>query len=508
MAYSIESFGVLGGGTAGYLTAIALKKNFPQVNVSLIESSNIPIIGVGEATFVSILNFLHNELGFDLQEFYQKVRPTLKLGIHFEWGLPGDYYFNYPIEPGDPIEGLKLMGDINQSALSSILMNHKKSFIVPKQSPSSAESFHIANSNANYAYHLDNKLLVTFLKEKAVEIGVELVDATIDSAKQSSLDGAVTGLLTSTGELLSYDFYFDCSGFRSLLMGATLKNRFIDYKNSLFTDRAIAFSIPNGNSPCPYTSAITMPCGWMWNTPLREADHMGYVYSSGFCSDDEAWHEINLRYPEVKEFRVVKFTSGRYENFCQGNVIAIGNAHGFIEPLEATGIHMITRAIQMSVTHLKGLVLNEESKCELNRAMNEKWDQLRWFIALHYKYNKRLDTPFWKACRSDVDTSGYEDLISMYEENGPLRLDSTGVGRAARSRLKDCPFSVNGLDMILSGQGVLPNKICLSLSERQQTLRQQASIWTQIAQRALSHNAALKLIEEQPDVFAENIRNR
>lgn len=503
MSHAIKTIGILGGGTAGYLCALALKKSYPKLSISLIESSEIPIIGVGEATTKPIVNFLHRDLGLDTQEFYQKVQPTFKLGIRFEWGLKKpDYYFNFPFEAIDACSAKVLTDDINNCSLYSILMSQNKSFIL--QHPKTGKYF-LPHNSANYAYHLDNKLLATYLKEKILELGIQIHDATINHATKNN-NGDIDALISDNGKKFSFDLYIDCSGFRSLLMKQTMKSSFFDYSNNLFTDSAMVFKANNYGAPNTYTQASTMPSGWMWNIPMRQEDHLGYVYSSSFCSDEQAIHDIHQYNPQWqnKEMKKITFVTGRQSHFCRNNVIAIGNAYGFVEPLESTGIHMIVYEIKSMIAALAGLQLTPDSIDQMNNAMNNKWDKLQWFLALHYKFNQKMDTDFWQACRSDIDISEFQGLLNLYHEKGPLKHPPQKIEDESLQEqwLQDNIFGAKGIDLMLIGQGILPKKLnTKNLQVAKPHFKQQVSLWQQYAKSALEHIDALTLIEQNPDIL-------
>lgn len=438
--------GVMGGGTAGYLTALSLKAGRPELDVTVIESSKIPIIGVGEATTSEIVAYLHRILGFDVHEFYQEVQPTWKLGIRFVWGLPGDYSFPFPFDLPRPLESWLYEGHLRNTSLLSILMEQKKGLVVARRS----DSGHSLLSQSPYAYHLDNKRFVHYLQRRAEKAGVHHLDREIVDARLAA-DGDVAALITSDGEALSYDLYIDCSGFRSVLLEQKLGSPFQSFADSLFTDRAIPADVPHGGVLKPYTTAETMQHGWCWNIPQLESDHCGYVFSSAFCSDDEAEAEMRRRYPEMGPARLVKFRTGRHEHFWKGNVIAIGNSYGFVEPLESTGIQMILYENLGLLKHFPARKADTECKEILNQYVAAKWDYLRWFLAIHYAFNQKYDSPFWQHCRADTNLAGAEEPLRLYREAAPLsyRRFSEEAQRAPRPA-----FDEFGYDMLLMGQGV------------------------------------------------------
>jgi tryptophan 7-halogenase len=498
----VRTVGILGGGTAGWFTALALRAQLPWLDVTVIDSPSIPIIGVGEASVPSLVAFLHHYLKLDVEEFTREVQPTWKQGIRFEWGQPGDHVFQAPFDW--EVNGIGMLGSMaetgNVSAftLQSILMERDVTPVI--RTNGRLQSF---LPMLSFAYHLDNQRLVAYLARTAVARGVRHVDARIaDAPLAEAAAGApedepeIDRLVTDDGRALQFDLYVDCSGFRSLLLGQKQGTPFQSYARSLYTDRAVAFNAPHGGSLKPYTTARTMQSGWCWNIPMLESDHLGYVYSSAHCTDDEALAEARLAWPELTNERVVRFRSGRHERMWVGNVFAIGNAFGFVEPLESTGLLMITRAITSLV---RAFPIGPESRVMkrfVNAAAGRDWDRLRWFLAAHYKYNQRLDSRFWCDVRADADVSGIADAVDLFKASGPLSL----LPRAVRTSLTEATeiffYGLAGLDCILMGQKV-PYPQLEREPPRAWRTRQQAAL--EFARRGLPQAEALRATWERPD---------
>ncbi|GAA4272629.1 tryptophan halogenase family protein [Aquimarina gracilis] len=449
---------ILGGGTAGYLTALALKKLF-NIPVTLIESSKIPPIGVGEATTPIIKGYLFDVLGLNVAEFYEKVKPTWKLGIKFEWGLPGEYFFNYPFDGKDVLSAIIHNNDINYCSLNSLMMSKDVGFI--SRVPNGEETKHHSLSKSlKYAYHLDNKSLIRYLKEKAIEFGVNYIDDEIIDAVTTNDGEEISYLVNKDYKKYEFDFFVDCTGFKSLLLDKKLKSKYVSYSSSLFNDTAVVSTVPHNGKIKPYTGAITMNNGWCWNIPLRHEDHIGYVHCSEFCSLDEAHDEMKKKFPTMnKDVKQVKFRTGRHEEFIKGNVVAIGNSYAFIEPLESTGLHMIIDQIIVLTNSFFNLKSNKRFRKELNSNMNAHWDYLRWFLSIHFKFNKKLDTKYWKASREKINSSGFDPLVELYQEIGFLSRQDIPTTQLIRSRIKDTIFDVYGVDHLLLGLGLRPKNL-------------------------------------------------
>ncbi|HEX4476717.1 MAG TPA: tryptophan halogenase family protein [Polyangiaceae bacterium] len=410
-----RTVGIVGGGTAGYLTALALRKLRPELDVTLIESSKIPVIGVGEATTPELVKFLHSPrfLDRDVGDLYRRVRPTWKLGIKFRWG-PRD--FTFPFQRGRLLESKLYDGHLNRQSLGALLMMADRVPIFRDEAGRHVSMAHLVR----WAYHLENRKFVRYLAEEAVAAGVHYVDATIANVERTSDGNDVAALVTEDGRRLSFDLFVDTSGFRSLLLEKTLESKFIDWSSTLFTDGAVIATVPHDGTVKPYTLAETMDAGWCWNIPFEAEDHRGYVFSSRFLSKDEAEAEMRTKNPQMGDAGFVRFRSGRHDAFWKGNVVALGNAYGFVEPLESTAIHMMVLTLELLTTHFPESKSDRSVVATLNRKIAERWDALRWFLGVHYRFNKRRGTPFWRAANNDVDISGAAERVALFERRAPL----------------------------------------------------------------------------------------
>ena len=440
----VTSIGILGGGTAGYLSALALRKTHPQLKITLIESTKIPVIGVGEATTPLMPQFLHADLGLDIHEFFRTVQPTFKLGIQFQWGGADQDHFNYPFGSNQVLEAPLYDGHIRNCSLQSMLMSANR-LPVYKDADGNWKS----RLGRETAYHLDNRRFVAYLKRQAERSGVQHLDTRIADVELTQDGEEVRALISEDGARYSFDFYLDCSGFRALLLNK-LGSPFVSYSDSLFTDSAIVASVPNRGLIRPHTVAEAMSAGWCWNTPMREADHRGYVFCSAFQDAESAAREMRRLNPAMGEWRLIRFQAGRRQHFWKGNVAALGNAYGFVEPLESTALHLLIRQIGML---LRAFPLRKGERgmaAVLNRRSNDFWDYLRWFLAIHYRFNRKMDTPFWRHCRESADVSSHAELIESFRERGPLSYDRT----LSAFEYPDPLWGAQGIDVLLLGQEV------------------------------------------------------
>ena len=413
---------VLGGGSAGFLAAITLRTKLPDVQVVVIRSKELGIIGVGEGTTVSVPNFLHGFLGMDAMEFHRVVKPTFKLGIKFLWGPRA--YFNYTFSPQFDMRyaaltrstGFYCDGDdesVRFASINSSLMSVDKAFVRLQGGAPGVRN--------DVAYHMENADFVGFLESHAQKLGVEIADDTIADVEQD--DHGVTGLVGRSGQRHAADLYVDSSGFVSALLGKALGEPFVSFKSSLFCDRAVVGGWQRGDDEPikPYTTAETMEAGWSWQIEHEFRVNRGYVYSSAFISDEAAEREFRAKNPKVEATRVVKFISGRYQRTWVKNVVAVGNAAGFVEPLESTSLFVICEE--------SGNLAESLMECDrvpgpamanvYNRRVARQWDDIRRFLALHYKYNRRVDSEFWRACLEKTDIADAQECVEYYTENGP-----------------------------------------------------------------------------------------
>jgi tryptophan halogenase len=494
--------GVLGGGTAGYLTALALNRHLPGATVEVIAAPDIPVIGVGESTFPQIVAFLHDYLGLDAAGFYEAVQPTWKLGTRFVWGLPGDHWFNFPFDRTDHAAAHADGFDVRGGSLLAVLMDNEKSFLMPREG---SDTYNLLTRNG-YAYQLDNRRLIAYLRDQVARAGIALVDAHINRVDVDETRDNIRALHATDGRSFAYDLYIDCSGFRSVLLEGALGVPHVSYGSSLFVDSAIVGSLPNQGRIRPYTTATTMEHGWSWLISMREEDHLGYVFSSAHCTPEAASAEMKRKFGLDTHPHVLRFPRGRHAVPWKGNLLAVGNSYAFVEPLQATGIQMILSAIRHAVDVFMGPRDRDDAVRRYNDLMNTKWDFLRGFIAMHYRFNKRLDTSFWQDCWRDVDLAGITELIAYFHERGLLSLADPRT-REGFTFLWDAGlFGTNGMDIILLGQGERPGGKPEEDTSRVAWLRKKRAVWTEVSDRALPQNRALQLVERNPWILRRDSR--
>lgn len=482
-----QRIGIIGGGTAGYLTALTLRRLRPELDVTVIESDAIPPIGVGESTTTEIVSFLHGILGFDIGEFFRDVMPTWKLGIRFEWGKPGDGAAFAPFDRGRLLEARIYDGHIVNHCFSSLLMSRQLGPVLNDRG-----NIRSLLPDFGFGYHVDNHRLITYLRRQLVPFGVRHLSRTIEHVKLADNGEDVAELVDSDGQTHRFDLYIDCTGFRSLLMGESLGSPFVDYSGSLFTNCALAGSAPNDGRIDPYTTATTMNCGWSWKIPQLDSDHRGYVFSTDFISADEAEAEFRRRVPGIGEVRAIPFRSGRRADFWKGNVVANGNAYGFVEPLQSTALNTAIIMALLLAKHLPRSKNNVTTRSRLNNTVTRIWDSIRWLLAVHFKFNRRCDSGFWKACQNDTDASGADYIVQLFQEGAPLQFQP---GYA------DDEFVPAFLyDLILFGFDVpaKPGR----LTESREQFNSRKTIMQHLCQFAVPNEQALSLVMNQrPDLL-------
>jgi tryptophan 7-halogenase len=444
----IQNILVLGAGSAGLLAACALKRKIPQLNVRVVRSPELGVIGVGEGTTPNFPRFLFDFLGISRKKFYELAEPTWKLGIRFFWGPRERFEYGFSLQMDSHWSdlprpnGYYCEDDFSCAGLPSALMRYDKVFARQPDGAPDIQPWH--------AFHIENKKFVDVLEILARAAGVEIIDGKVTQAERGP--SGIAAVHLEDGRRLEADFFVDASGFRSELLGRALEEPFISYDRSLFCDRAVIGGWDRTTEQIlPYTTAETMDAGWAWQIEHEHHINRGYVYSSQAISDDEAAAEFLRKNPKAPTSpRIVKFRSGRYRRQWVDNVVAVGNAGGFVEPLEATALMVVCAECQTLVDLLLHCALKptETMRRLFNRQLDYTWDDIRDFLALHYHVNTRLDTPFWRHCRADTDVSHIAELLEFYRENGP-----TGFARYTLPSPEN-NFGIEGYLVMLVGNRV------------------------------------------------------
>lgn len=452
MAEPIELV-IVGGGTAGWMcaAAFAAKLDAQRYRVRLIESEEIGTVGVGEATLPQMKDF-NDFLGLDEVAFMQATQASFKLGIEFvDWGRSGTRYihpfgtFGRPIGEADFFSyWVRAHRTGRAAALADycfpIVAAWRNRFMHPNGRPDDV-------GNAfSYAYHLDAFLYARYLRRWAEARGIERIEGRIVEVEQAGETGAVAAVGLASGERVAGDLFVDCSGFRSLLLGQTLAVEMDDWSQWLPCDSAVA--VPSARSPdfTPYTRATRRRAGWQWRIPLQHRTGNGYVFASSELSDDEAAATLlaNLDGEALAEPRVLRFKAGKRVRAWEGNVIAMGLAGGFLEPLESTSIYLVQMAIMQLLTLLPGeRSIDPPLRNELNRVMDIEYDRIRDFLILHYIANEP-DSPFWERVCAVEAPDTLRDKIERFRHRGYVQAYRDGL------------FGPPSWQAVLVGQGIVP----------------------------------------------------
>ncbi len=469
----IRKIVIVGGGTAGWMTAAALGKLLgpDYAEIVVVESDEIGIVGVGEATIPQIGMF-NRMLGLDEDDFVRTTKGSFKLGIQFvDWGRKGQTYF-HPFGPfGVDMEGVSFHAfwlrlaqagaphPITDYSLQAVAAEDDRFMRAVDAGPKSPLS------KIAYAFHFDAGLYARFLRQFAEARGVRRQEGKIVRVDQRATDGFIEAVALESGERIEGELFVDCSGFRGLLIEQTLKAGYEDWSHWLPCDRAVAAPCESAPVLTPYTRSTARDAGWQWRIPLQHRTGNGHVYSSRYISDDEAAGVLlsNLDGRPLADPRFLRFVTGRRKQAWVKNCVALGLASGFIEPLESTSIHLIQSGVAKLLQMFPDRTFPQADIDRFNRATRLEMEQVRDFIILHYNLSERDDTAFWRHCR-DMDVP--ETLKEKY------RLFET-TGRIFREN--DELFNDTSWFAVMIGQGMRPKRFdpvaeVLSLDETQRRL--------------------------------------
>ncbi len=423
MNRKVSTVAVVGAGSGGLLAALGIRKLNPRIAVKVIYSSAAPVIGVGESTQPNLPQYLHNFLELPFSDFYREVRPTWKLGLRFTWGQRR--HFNYPFQDQFNYRPQKDLREVGFYCDKSMLYTNELSAAMDlDRSPVFREMDGRLGMRLDHAYHIENRKFVGHLMKKAKDFGCALIDAEVLDFELDE-QGYVSAAILKNQEPVQADLWVDSSGFESMLLGRKLGARFVGYDEQLYCDRAVVGGHPYRPATAPirpYTCVDTMDCGWCFTIDHDDISNAGYVYSSAHISDDAAREEFLKFRPHVEETRVIPFKTGRYERLWHKNVVGMGNASGFIEPLEATALAVICRAsTNLAYALNTAPTVTPAMVKRFNLDVSNVWDVTRDFITFHYAFNDRRDTAFWRDCRENLPgkLGYYAEWLDFYRANGP-----------------------------------------------------------------------------------------
>jgi len=433
---SIQTICILGGGTAGWMTAAGLSNKFKDlpVSITLVESDQIGTVGVGEATLPHI-RFFNNTLGIDERDFMRATSATFKLGIEFcDWGRLGDRYIHPFGDYGEPINGidfhhfwLRLWQKGHKVRLDDcsfpIIAAEAGKFTLPGEDNSKI------GSNFGYAYQFDSSLYAKLLRTYSETNGVKRVEGKAVETTLNPQSGFVDSITLEDGSMLEADLFVDCSGFRGVLIEQALETGYEDWSQWLPCNRAVAVPCEARGKSVPFTRATARKAGWQWRIPLQHRTGNGHVYWNEYISDDEATHQLmsTLEGPAIAEPKQLFFKTGKRRKLWNKNVVAIGLSGGFLEPLESTSIHLI----QEGITELIQLFPDEGFDAldaeEYNRRMDLNFDRVRDFLLLHYVATQRNDSEMWRYFRNMTLPDSLTEKIAAWTERGYILRYEQGV---------------------------------------------------------------------------------
>jgi tryptophan halogenase len=451
----LRSVVIVGGGSAGWMTAAALTKSFgKQLEVTLVESEEIGIIGVGESTVPHLRDF-NSLLQIDEADFIRRTKGTFKLGIQFnDWLRVGDSYIHGFGSIGRNLgmldfhqywlkaRKLGFAKDISHYSVNTLAAPQGKFLVPPADVPPNSPLADIV-----YAYQFDAALYARYLRAYAEGRGATRIEGKVVEVRQNGASGFVESVRLESGATVAGDLFIDCSGFRALLIGGTLHSAFQDWTHWLPLDRAIAVPCEKVSPLTPYTRVTARACGWQWRIPLQHRTGNGHVYSSRFISDDEAL-EVLLKNLDGKPLadasKPIRFAAGKRDKLWDKNVVAIGLAGGFLEPLESTAIFLIQAGIFRLVHLFPRSGFDPVLERTYNAQAQFEFERIRDFLILHYCATERDDSELWRYCRNMAIPDSLRDYMQLFADAGRFYRNGTEL------------FAVPSWVEVMLGQGIMP----------------------------------------------------
>ncbi|WP_373989547.1 tryptophan halogenase family protein [Duganella sp. BuS-21] len=431
---TIKNVVIVGGGTAGWMTAAALSRVLgDKVNITLVESEDIGTVGVGEST-IPMIKLFNAVLGIDENEFVRDTQATFKLAIEFkDWGRIGDEYMHGFGIFGQDLATLPFYQywlRMHQAGKAPDL----EQYSINRRAAKAGKFMRADRSHGNsplgdivHAFHFDAGLYARYLRKYSEERGVRRIEGKVADVLTRTSDGHVEAVRMENGDLIGGELFIDCSGFRGLLIEQALHTGFEDWSHWLPCDRAYAVPCELGGGLTPYTRATARPAGWQWRIGLQHRTGNGHVYASKFMSDDEAASILmaNLDGRALAEPKQLRFTAGKRKQVWNKNVVAVGLSSGFLEPLESTSIHMIQSTIARLITFFPDQGFSAPDIAEFNRQCDFEVERIRDFIILHYHATERNDTPFWDYVRTMEIPDTLRAKMDLWRSRGRIvRVDN------------------------------------------------------------------------------------
>jgi tryptophan 7-halogenase len=428
MTQRIQSIVIVGGGTAGWMTAVSLVKFFKGLmRIRLIESEQIGTVGVGEATIPPIMHFIR-AAGIDENDLIRKTQSTFKLGIEFrDWTRIGHSYMHPFGQTGfdmGPVAfsayWLKAFREGRASRLEDhsleAMAAYSGKFMRPVQAANSPLE------RITYALHFDASLFAKYLRTIAEAGGVVRTEGKVKATELDPDNGFIRALILESGEQVEADLFIDCSGFRGLLIEGALQTGYEHWNHWLPCDRAVAVPCERTGPLSSYTQATAKTAGWQWRIPLQHRIGNGYVYSSSFLNDTQAQDELlaSIEGNALADPIKLQFATGRRKRFWNKNCVAIGLSSGFLEPLESTSIHFIQRGIALLLSYFPDRHFNTADIDRYNKTITAEYERVRDFLVLHYGTTERDDSEIWRYCRNMDKPDSLKEKIDLFRSFGRL----------------------------------------------------------------------------------------
>ncbi len=440
---------IVGGGTAGWMAAAAFGQLLGKAldKIILVESKEIPTIGVGEATIPMIQEF-HRNLKIDEAEFMRATKATFKLGIDFDGWLDKDHNYFHAFGVSGKDNWVANFHDYWMKGLETGNKQDFEEFCLELMTARAGKFAKTDNPKMNYGYHMDAGLYANFLREYALGKNIERIEDTVVDVRCNVDNGHIESLKLKSGQTVEGDFFVDCTGFKALLIEETLHTGYEDWSHWLPCDSAVAMQTETVGEPKPYTLSATHDAGWRWKIPLQHRMGNGLLYASKNLSDEDAIKYLKEKAEgtPLQEPKVFKFRPGIRRKSWNKNCVAMGFANGFIDALESTSIHQIQRSIFRLIQMFPVKGVNQVDADEYNLETRMETELIRDFVILHYKVTNRRDTPFWRRCESMEVPAALARKIKLFRESGRIFRDPRDL------------FAETSWQQVLIGLGVIPNQ--------------------------------------------------
>jgi tryptophan 7-halogenase len=430
--HRIRSIAIVGGGTAGWMAAASFARFLKGLGctIELIESEQIGTVGVGEATIPPIIEFIQL-LGIDENELIRATKATFKLAIEFrDWTRVGHSYFHPFGRTGFEMEGVPFAAYWMKAGRGADRLENyslmaaaaaKAKFMRPVKAPNTPFE------GITYALHFDAVLFARYLRGYAEARGVKRTEGRIAKAELRGEDGFIEAVVLEDGRRIAADLFIDCSGFRGLLIEDALKTGYDDWTRWLPCDRAVAMPCERTGPLSSHTLATARDAGWQWRIPLQHRVGNGYVYCSGFLSEETAIETLtgHLEGKALAEPNRLRFTTGRRRKVWNRNCVSLGLASGFLEPLESTSIHLIQRGIALLIKMFPDRNFEPADIARYNDRIAFEFERVRDFLLLHYTTNERDDTAFWRHCQAIPHPDSLKEKLELFRSYGRIVREDT-----------------------------------------------------------------------------------